>query len=176
MSKFKDLVGKGIAVGKTVQQRAMSGAMPVMLTTAGVVAAQKFFDFKTMFPNVKPDNVVIKHEGLVKVGAVVVTLAVWKDCPDWLKWMLIGVAVQGGIKAVRQYTMNKEGKAIMEQIGAEDEYSAAIQAAAERIKSITTEHKTGVGDVDGTLRDNSVVGVGGMGSDSNENWWMKNAA
>lgn len=143
MSKLKGLLGKG----KGFMGSLVTEGTPIVLTTAGVIAGQKFLDFKTLFPNVKPDEFFIKHEGLIKLGGVVVTLALWKNCPVWLKWILIGVAIQGGIKAVRQYTMSDAGKAFVEQIG-EGDYDTAIMDAARSIHSITNEFKTGVADVE----------------------------
>lgn len=139
MSKFAGLLGKGKGIAGNI----MKEAKPIVLTTTGVIAAQKFLDFKTLFPNVDKEKFFIKHEGLIKMGGVIVTLAMWKKCPDWLKWVLIGVAIQGGIKAVRQYTMSDAGKAFVEQIGAGD-YDQAIMDAANEIKGINEESKTGV--------------------------------
>lgn len=180
MSKF-DLFkskGKGIAAG------AMAAAKPILMTTAGVVGAQKFMDFKTLFPNVSPDKFFIKHEGAIKVGAVVVTLAMWKNCPEWAKYLLMGVAIQGGIKAVRQYSMGDAGKAFIEQIGA-GAYDEQIMALASDIKNATNEFPTGVAgsnmrfelapSVD--LIRNSSTGVAGMGiSDSDINGYYDRGA
>lgn len=160
MSKFNGIMSKGKGFAKNIG----NVAYPIGLTTAGVVAAQKFMDFKTLFPNVAPDKFFIKHEGAIKVGGVIVTFMMWKNMPDYMRWLLIGVAVQGGIKAVRQYTTGSNGKSFVDQIGADDEYNAAIQAAANRVK-ILTENNVGVSG------ENEVIGVNGMGADPNE-WFM----
>ena len=169
MSKFKGLLGKG----KGIASNAMAVAKPILLTTGGVVAAQKFLDFKQLFPNVKPDNFMMKHEGLIKVGGVVVTLAVWKNCPEWVKYLLMGVAIQGGIKAIKQYTMNKEGKAFIDNIGA-GKYDAEIEEAARQINALTTEFTTQVAGTNKRVELNPAVvlsnysdtGVAGMGMDA----------
>lgn len=171
MAKFELFKGKAKDFGKG----AMDAAKPILLGTTGVIVGQKFLDFKTLFPNVSPDKFFIKHEGLIKMGGVIVTLAMWKKCPELLKWLLIGVAIQGGIKAVRQYTMNDAGKAFVEQIGAGN-FDKDILALAAEIKNVTTQYPTGVGapmdtKVNQSLENNPAVNlnmnaatsVGGMG-------------
>jgi hypothetical protein len=174
MAKFELFKGKAKDFGKGV----MEIGKPVLLGTTGVIVAQKFLDFKTLFPNVTPDKFFIKHEGLIKVGAVIVTLAMWKKCPELLKWLLIGVAIQGGIKAVRTYTMGDAGKAFVESIGA-GEYDKDILSLAAAVKNATNEFPTGVGSIADILNPkvdqklekspavslnvNSSSGVSGMG-------------
>ncbi len=177
MAKFDLFKGKAKDFGKGV----MDNGKPILLGTAGVIVGQKFLDFKTLFPNVAPDKFFIKHEGAIKIGAIVVTLAMWKKCPDMLKWLLIGVAIQGGIKAVRQYTMNDAGKAFVDQIGAGN-FDKDILSLAAQIKNVTTQYPTTVGAPQDTkvnqalenspavnLNMNSATSVGGMGfSDSDD--------
>lgn len=146
MANLKGLLGKG----KGLAKNAGAQVVPIVAIGGGVIAAQKFMDFKTLFPNVNPDKWFIKHEGVVKIGAVIVTLAMWQKCPVWLKYVLWGVAVQGVIKATRQYTMGDAGKAFFEQIGRGD-YDDAINKAAEDIKSLSNEFETGVSGEDDEL-------------------------
>lgn len=160
------------AKGKGLMQGVMSNGKPIVLATAGVVGAQKFLDFKTLFPNVDPNKFFIKHEGAIKLGGVIVTLSMWKNCPEWLKWVLIGVAIQGGIKATRQYTMNAEGTSFVNQIGA-GQYDAEIAAAAKEIVNAANEFPTGVAGTSTGLENNpgvnliqnSQTSVAGMGMD-----------
>lgn len=129
---------------KTAGKDVMKSAQPILLGTAGVIAGQKFLDFKTLFPNVDPNKFFIKHEGVIKVGGVVVALAVFKNLPEWAKYLLIGVAIQGGIKAVRTYTKNPEGKAFVDQIGA-GAFDAEINGLAAAVRNATNEFTTSVG-------------------------------
>lgn len=179
MAKFKGLLGKG----KGVMKGAITTVKDVALITGGAIAAQKFLDFKTIFPNVDPNKWFIKHEGAIKVGAVVLTLAMWKKAPEWLKFVLWGIAVQGALKEIRTLTMNAEGKAFFDSIGA-GAYDNEIKEAARNIEGITTEYQSGVsGEEQGvgttdmriqrdpavTLSQNSQTGVSGMGMGDYDN-------
>lgn len=173
MGKFSGMLGKGKGFGKSV----MNEALPPLLITAGVVGSQKFLDFKTVAEKfnltVKPDSFFMKHEGIIKMGGVVVTLAMWKKCPVWLKWLLIGVAVQGGIKAVKQYTINDAGKSFIDYIGDGNNYSDEINEAAKQIIDFAANtSNTGVsGENTSTLLNAySATGVSGMGSDNDYNY------
>lgn len=176
MSKFSGLLGKGKGFAKNLGM----AAYPIALGTGGVIASAKFLDFKTVFPNMKPDDFFIKHEGLIKVGAVVITLAMWQKCPSWLKYLLIGVAIQGGLKAVKQYTMNDQGKAFFDQIADKPDYSDEISAAAEKMLNFAANtSNTGVGkvhdakkgaDTSRALEVYSNTGVAGMGVENDFNW------
>lgn len=170
-AKFDLFKGKS----KDLAKNAMTVAKPIVGVTGGVVVGQKFLDFKTLFPNMKPDNFLIKHEGMVKVGAVLVTLSLWKNAPEMVKWALIGIAVQGGIKAIRQYTTNDAGVAFINAIGAGD-YNQQILDLAAQVKNATNEFPTGVGSPQDpkvnqnveknpavSLNVNSSSGVAGMG-------------
>ena len=169
MAKFSGLLGKGKGVAKNT----MMNVKDIALITVGAIAAQKFLDFKTIFPNVDVNKWFIKHEGAIKVGAVVITIAMWKKMPVWLKFVLWGVAVQGALKEIRTLTMNADGKAFFDSIGA-GQYDAEIAEAAKRIEGITTEYHSGVsGEEQGvgrtmnnpvvTLSHNAQTGVSGMG-------------
>ena len=156
----------------------------VALVTAGVIGTQKFLDFKTLMPQADPTKFYMKHEGFVKVGGVVIVLGLWKKCPPLIRMLLIGMAVQGAIKEIRQMTMNEKGEAMFTQIGAES-YDDAIRQMAEEIKkdaslkgpSITDQYSTGVNGIGRgaevmALMNNSattVSGISGIGM-SNETW------
>lgn len=82
---------------------------------AGMIAARKFLDFETLFPNADKEAWYIKYQGGVKlvIGAVAAA-----HIPNpWLKLLFIGVAGEGFIRTARQVTMNKEGVSFFEQIG-----------------------------------------------------------
>lgn len=161
---------------KGMAKSAVANGKPIFLTTAGIIASQKFLDAKTFFPNVDPNKWFIKHEGAIKVGGVLVTLALWKKCPEMVKWLLIGIAIQGAIKETRVLTMSKEGKAFVDQIGA-GEYDEQINSMAEEIKKMAEADISGITNNDYSsvagndvnpsvlLMENSQTGVSGMGND-----------
>lgn len=161
--KFSGLLGKG----KGFAKNAYAEGMPIVMTTAGVIVGQKFLDFKTLLPNAKPDAFYMKHEGLVKLGGAILLLAspLGKKIPMPVKFMIAGIGVQGGIKAVRQYTMNDAGKAFIDQIGA---YDDEINEAAKKIVQFAanTSNTSVAGDnTSQTLKLDSSTAVAGMGAD-----------
>jgi hypothetical protein len=105
----------------------------VLLIGTGIVATQKFADFKTLFPNVDPAKVWMKHEGAIKFGAALITLAAFKKMPGWLQCLVMGVAIQGGIKELRTLTMNDAGESFVKSIG-DGDYNQQINDLAEEIK------------------------------------------
>lgn len=143
---FLKMKGKG----KDLVKNAQTTVVPVALTLGGMIAGQKFFDFKKLFPNMDPNNFMIKHEGVVKVGAVVLALTMTggfgdknKKIPVWAQWMLFGLALQGGIKAVRTYTANDAGVAFVDAIGRQST-DAEMEAAANYVIDQARNHNTGV--------------------------------
>lgn len=153
--------------GKNFIANAKQPAMQIGLATAGVVAAQKFLDLKTIMKDQyakDPNSIFFKHEGLLKLGGAIITIAMWKNMPEWAKWLVIGVGIQGGIIAAREYTKNAAGESFVKQIG-EAEYNEAINSLAAEIKSVAEESRTNVGDIEGAreLSRNSNTGVGDIG-------------
>jgi hypothetical protein len=149
----------------------MQEIQPIALGTAGVIAAQKFLDFKTLFPNMAADNMLIKHEGLVKIAGVIVALSVAKKMNPMIKYALYGIAIQGGIKAVRQYTSNAEGTSFVTSIGVA-EFDEQIKSLAAEVKTVANEFGTSVGagvnrywenSPAVALNKNAATSVGGMG-------------
>jgi hypothetical protein len=136
--------------GKDLLKVAQTSAIPIGLVLTGAIATQKFANFKTLFPNVDPENPFIKHEGLVKVGGVVVALTLTggfgpqnKKIPMWAQWLMIGVALQGGIKAVRTYTANDAGVAFVDALGRQST-DAEMEAAANYVINQARNNNTGV--------------------------------
>lgn len=162
MSKFAGFLGKGKGLAKNIGNE----ALPIVMTTAGVIVGQKFLDFKTLLPNAKPDSFFMKHEGLVKLGAAILALAMFKKLPMPVRFLIAGVGVQGGIKAVRQYTMNDAGKSFVDQIG---EYDNEINEAADKILKFAANTSNtsvaGGGPTSTNLRVDSNTSVAGMGAD-----------
>lgn len=160
--------------GKDIITNAKEPAMQIALATAGAIGTQKFLDFQTMMKDQyakDPNSFVFKHEGIIKVGAAVITIAAWKNMPEWLKWLVIGLGVQGAIKAVRTYTKDSAtNETKVPSIGAA-EMDEAINSLAAEIKSVAEQERTSVGNLGvGELSFNSSTGVGsvmGMGSDMN---------
>lgn len=167
MSKFGAFKSKGKGLMKNV----VSEGVPIIMTTAGVVVAQKFLDFKTLLPNAKPDAFYMKHEGLVKLGGAIIALAMFKKLPMPVRFLIAGIGVQGGIKAVRQYTMNDAGKAFMDQIGENNNYSDEINEAAAKILSFaanTSNTSVSGPNTSNVLKANSNTGVSGMGMNDDD--------
>lgn len=141
----------------------------VLLIGTGIVATQKFADFKTLFPNVDPNKFWMKHEGGIKFGAALITLAAFKKMPGWLQCLVMGVAIQGGIKELRTLTMNEAGESFVKSIG-DGDYNQQINDLAEEIK------KAGMSGINPTSQGYSAVSgvnptgqgysaVSGMGGD-----------
>lgn len=81
----------------------------------GMVAAKKFLDFETMFPNVDKEKFFIKHQGGVKFVAFAAAAA-WVQNP-WAKLFFIGLSLEGFIREARVLTTNKDGVSFFGQIG-----------------------------------------------------------
>lgn len=161
---------------KGIGKSAMETGKVLLPVTAGVIGAQKFLDAKTFFKDKDPNLWYIKHEGALKFGGVVITLAMWKKCPPMVKYLLYGVAIQGLIKEVRVLTTDTAGKTFVDQIGA-GEYDAAITQMAQDIQNAANMNGVdpitqniyssvaGIGMIDPTvsLINNAQTGVSGMG-------------
>ncbi len=150
--------------GKNFLANAKSPAMQIGLATAGVVASQKFLNFKELMKDQyakDPNAIFFKHEGLIKVGGAIVTIAMWKTMPEWAKWLVIGVGIQGGIVAIREYTKDgTTGNSFVSQIG-ETQFNDAISSLAAEIKSVAEQSRTSVGANE--LNRNSTTSVGNIG-------------
>src|SRR5690606_6956895 len=172
--KYKKSKISGIRGAKDIVSNAKEPAMQIALATAGVIGTQKFLDFQTLMKDKyakDPNNFIFKQEGLIKVGGAIIAVAAWKNMPEWLKWLVIGVGIQGAIKAVRQYTKDDKGESKVPHIGAA-EMEEAINSLAAEIKSVAEKERTSVaaiGEVGAAeLTFNSSTGVGavhGMGAE-----------
>lgn len=164
-SGLKGKFSKAKAHGKNFLVNAKTPAMQIGLATAGIVGAQKFLDFKDLMKDQyakDPNAIFFKHEGLIKVGAAVVTIAMWKNMPEWVKWLVIGIGIQGGIVAVREYTKDgTTGNSFVKQIG-ETQFNDAINSLAAEIKSVAEKSQTSVG-LEPNNSGNTSVGSEGMG-------------
>jgi hypothetical protein len=167
-AKAKGSIKKHIAHPKDIIGNAKQPAMQIALATAGTIGAQKFLDFQTLMKDKyakEPDSFIFKHEGAIKVGGAIIAIAAWKTMPEWLKWLVIGIGVQGAIKAVRQYTKDDKGETKVPQIGAA-EMDEAINSLAAEIKSVAEKERTSVGNISdigaSELQFNSATGVGGV--------------
>src|SRR6185295_402269 len=132
---------------KGIMKSGMESGKVLIPVTAGIIAAQKFLDAKTLLPNQDPNKWFMKHEGAIKFGGVIITLAIWKKCPPLVKYLLWGLAIQGAIKEARTLTMNDQGVAAFTQIGSMGEYDAAIQKMAEEIKNAAAGNMSGTSDI-----------------------------
>lgn len=151
--------------------------------TASILAAQKFADVKKIFPNVDPEKWYIKHQGLLKVGGVLITMAMWNKMPKEVRWILMGLAIQGAIQAAVQYTKGETGESFFQQIGNNNQRIATdeeMEAAAKEILDATNQYPSGVAGVvtnmptgvgagygSQALEENATTGVAGMGMNGN---------
>lgn len=84
--------------------------------TVGAIAGNQFLDFGKMFKTADPEGFVIKHQGGIKAGAVILGVGLFgKKMPHIVKMALIGVGVAGGIKEVKELSKGK-----IESIGADN--------------------------------------------------------
>lgn len=180
--KIKKALGKAKAFGgkhfhhpKQLLANAKTPAMQIGLAAGGAIAAQKWLNFKELFKDQyakDPEGILFKHEGLIKVGGAIVTIAMVKTMPEWMKWLVIGIGIQGAIISVKQYTKDATtGKSFVDQIG-DKEFEDSINALVDDIKqkSVAEQNRTGVG-AGNELSYNSNTGVGsvqGMGLNDNE--------
>lgn len=169
--------------GKGFTKNLMHDGKTVLLPTVGIIGAQKFLDFKTLMPNADPNGFMMKQEGLIKFAVPLIATSAMPKMPEWVKLLLYGVAIQGAIKATRQYTTNKDtGKAFVDQIGMAD-IENELKGIAEAVKkSVTTQYQTsvsGYGDaLEGaggfglpetvSLMNNSQTSVSGIGLDASD--------
>jgi hypothetical protein len=146
---------------KGIAKSGMENGKAILPITAGIIGAQKFIDFRTIFPKVDPNEWYIKHQGGIKFGGALVTLAMWKKMPVIMKWLLWGIAIQGAIQETKTLTVNKEGKAFFDGIGA-GEYNKEMEEMADNIKKLATERVSGPAPI----TDNNYSSVAGMGANN----------
>lgn len=171
-AKYHKAKGAAVKRGKDLLSNAKDPAMKIALATAGAIGTQKFLDFQTLMKDKyaqDPNSFIFKHEGLIKVGGAIITIAAWKNMPEWLKWLVIGLGIQGAIKAVRTYSKDSAtNESKIPSIGMA-EMDEAINSLAAEIKSVAEHERTTVGELGASeLAFNSATGVGGvmgMGTD-----------
>ena len=135
---------------KDFGQTAMHNGKIVGLLAVGTVASQKFLDFGALAErfklNVSPDNALIKHQGAVKLVGGIAALHIWgKKMPDWAKWLIIAVMLQGGLQELNTLTGGKSG-----QVGDKDLNEQMKDAASEIEKAmsgVTDQYTTSVAGV-----------------------------
>lgn len=113
---------------------AMHNGKIVGLLAIGTVVSQKFLDFeaiaKRIKPDMKTDTMLFKHQGAIKLVGGIAALHIWgKKMPDWAKWLVIAVMLQGGLQELNTLTGGKTG-----QIG-DAELDQQMKDAAEEIKN-----------------------------------------
>lgn len=140
------------ASGKDFISNAKTPAVMGGLIAGGAIASQKVLSFKTWMPNADPNAFYIKHEGGVKAVAGIATLAMWKGAPDWAKWLIMGVIVQGAIQEARVLSNNN-----LPQIGETDD-EIMQQAASELLD----------GKMNGRITDEYNSMVAGMGANDDD--------
>lgn len=156
--------------------------MEILAISGGVLAAQKFADFKEVFKDQyakDPQGMMFKHEGLIKVAAAIFAYHNSKNAPEIVRQLIIGLGIQGAILAIREFTKDpKTGESMFKTIGQTD-YDEAINALAAEVKSVAEVDRTGVGSGEDEINMHgpdqsfdSQTGVGnvyGMGMDNEDN-------
>lgn len=150
----KDFMGSAMTNGKIIG-----------LTAAGAIVAQKMLDLEAIGAKagLAADNPIIKHQGAVKVVAVIAAnhfLA--KKMPDPVKWLLIGVGIQGALQEIRVIAGGDKVPQIGKDIENLDEQ---MREAAKEIKNAmhgnpTNEYPTSVSGNPTTEYPTAVSGFG----------------
>lgn len=94
---------------------AMHNGKIVGLAAAGMIGSQKFLDFEAIAQRIKPgmdtSGALFKHQGAIKLGGGIVALHMFgKKLPDWAKWLIIGVMVQGALQEANTLSGGKTGQ------------------------------------------------------------------
>lgn len=130
--------------GKDFMSNAKTPAMMGVLIAGGAIASQKFLNLQTLLKNQDPNSFFIKHQGGIKAIAGITTLAMWKNAPDWAKWLIMGVIVQGAIQETRALLSAVD----LPAIGSEEEDKIMQDAARELFQGgmmgITDQYDTAV--------------------------------
>jgi len=129
---------------------------------AAMHASRKFFSFETFFPKMSPDNFLIKNEGIAKVAIAAFAIPMVKN--KWLKMALLGVGLEGGLKAIRRLTM-KNGEYTLDPIG-----NAQQQYYTQEYNKMMGQFP-GYGYTPAQVQAQTAAGVAGMG---NHNYNMGN--
>jgi hypothetical protein len=118
---------------------AMQNGKIVALVSAGAIASQKFLDLKELATkfnmNIEVGSTtekILDHQGAIKVAITITAMHFMKNKMDkhaWLKWIMIGLMLQGALQEINQLTGDKAG-----QIG-ESNLDEEFKKAAEEIKA-----------------------------------------
>ncbi len=142
--------------GKDFMSNAKTPAMMGVLIAGGAIASQKFLNLQTLLKNQDPNSFFIKHQGGIKAVAGIATLAMWKNAPDWAKWLIMGIIVQGAIQETRTLLSAVD----LPAIGNQSEDEIMEQAAKELFQG----GMMGIND----QYDTSVMGMGQNDFDPSE--------
>jgi len=93
----------------------------IAIIAAAMLGSRKFLSFESFFKNMKPDSMWIKNEGLIKVGLAAILIPMVRN--EYLKAALLGIGLEGGVKAIRRFTM-KNGQFTMDAIGNQNQQQA----------------------------------------------------
>jgi len=124
---------------KTFGKDAGTVAMEAGIIAGSAIVSAKFLDFNTLFKNQIAKNPAyidkwfMKYEGFTKAGgAILIGGAFWKQLPGWAKLLVVGIAVQGGIKGVGDMATAKDGTKFFNPIGQQSN-GGADTAALEKL-------------------------------------------
>jgi hypothetical protein len=164
---------------KGATKSVMTEGKTVVIVLAGALASRKFLDFDTMFATQPADGYLRKHQGAIKfLGATIATGFVKNKM---VKELLMGVALEGGIKAVRTYGGGNFFQPLGEEDmgGADAELQELLNGADDDslLGSVNNQYAASVAGAD--LTANSSNAVSGMpnygnpylnGYNANDGW------
>jgi hypothetical protein len=119
---------------KNFGQAAVSNGKMIGFTTIGIIASNELLDLRKYADklNIQADNFIVKHQGGAKALGVIFVLYKWgKKMGDFLKFILLGVGIQGAIQEARTLSGDK-----LNQIGS-PEMDNMLKEAAEKIKNMS---------------------------------------
>jgi hypothetical protein len=165
---------------KSAGKSVMTNGKEVGLTLGGALLSRKFLDFDVMMKNQPADSFMRKHQGIIKFLVGTIGAGMVKQ-NSMLRPILNGVALEGGIKAVRTYgggsffpqlgeDSNLLGDGAQDGLLGDYELAEILAGAddmgADDMGSVVNEYPSSVSG--GGLTENafsSVAGVSGVPSD-----------
>ena len=163
---------------KSAGKSVMTNGKEVGLTLGGALLSRKYLDFDMMFKNQAPDSFMRKHQGIIKFLAGTIGAGMVKG-NSLLRPVLNGVALEGGIKAVRTYGGGNffqplgEGDSLLGEGGAAGDGFLAdvLEGAGDESLlgegSVTNQYAASVSGMSDLTQNafNSVSGVSGVPDD-----------
>jgi|SRR6185312_3356338 len=122
MSKIKHYAYKAKVHFAEKGKIALMTGGEVIVLSGSMILTKKFLDFKELFKDkiaadpTYADKWYIKHQGAIKAFVGVVAAAYIEQ--PWLRLIAIGVALEGAITEIREFSKDSAGKPMFDAIGA----------------------------------------------------------